>query len=154
MATKAAQLQRGECHAENFFFYYTTLPADDRERESERVSVEVEESDAHCMHIFALAKKVFGHCFAVNGPRPIVSYNPAWPILVAAAARLSSSRGLCLDNFKLQVQLFRHHIGKSCQQLADIECQWGRLEHYVMVRIMRVIGTAIAPPSVLRSPSI
>lgn len=123
-------------------------------RERERVSEEVGEREAHCMHIFALAKKVVGHCFAVNGPRPIVSYNPAWPILVAAAARLSSSRGLCLDNFKLQVQLFRHHIGKSCQQLADIECQWGRLEHYVMVRIMRVIGTAIAPPSVLRSPSI
>lgn len=79
MAAKAAQLQRGECHAENLFFITQLCQRmTKRERGRERVSVEVGESDAHCMHIFALAKKVFGHCFPVNGPRPIVSYNPAW----------------------------------------------------------------------------
>lgn len=93
-------------------------------RERDRAWERERERATHIACIFALAKKLFGHCFAVNGPRPIVS---------AAATRLSSVRQLldcsdiaCMDNFKLQVQLFLHHIGQSCQQLADIECRWGR----------------------------
>lgn len=148
MAAKVAQLQRGGCHAENLFFYYTTLPADDKERERER-EIQCGSGRERCtLHAhFRAGQKSFWPLFSCKWPTPNSFILSRLVLLVAAAARLSSSRGLCLDNFKLQVQLFRHHIGKSCRQLADIECQWGRLEHYVMVRIMRVIGNAISYPS-------
>lgn len=97
--TTGPQTQRN-CNVANVtqktYFFITQLCQRQRERQrwGWRVGERARVSATHIACIFAMAKKLFGHCFAVNGPRPIVSTAAARPGLLrargAAAARLLS----------------------------------------------------------------